>query len=270
MRCRVWCVLAIALLAYPCRADYLQTEFRLPGSEYAQRARVSSDALAGELFQQLDVSIKGADDKDWLVTDRVELTGLRCPGDVKFISLEDKQTSRPGLLVYGDGDTRSFAYVAQVVTQVAPFPELRVLLKEYHEGGKPRIQFDRAGNLAALTLQYAAMHELPDSMFSGHIIVARTFKWVPNKHRFVAGPWYVDSGAEKALSLADALTFVGSYRLGVSSTYDERAETSTLRFKPAGILRDKLPENLRSAAMVEVVMGQNGILSMRSVSVPKK
>lgn len=270
MRQALWCVLGVILLAQLCDAASVQTEFRVPGQTDTYRARVSSDWITSNLSQQLDVSVKVADDRDWVVTDRIELTGLSCCPEVRYITLGGEKGNLPGLLVSGDGDTRNFVYVVQMLITVPSLVELKTFVSTHHEGGKPRLQFDKKGNLQALTLQYAAMHELPDSMFPGHIVVARAYKWIPEKHEFVKGPWYVDSRAERDLSLSDALVYPGSYRLGVSFTYDERAKTTTRRFRPAGILKDKLPENLKSAPMVEVVMGPDRIVSMKSVNVTKK
>lgn len=271
MKRALWSVILVVWWTCPCGAQFLQTEFRVQGETDTYRARVSSDWIAPSLSQQLDIAMKVPDSRGWAVGDRVELVGLKCPEELKPLSLRAGIGTLPVILVRGGGDTRNFVYIAQVViASELPDPELKVLLHEYHEGAKPRLQFDKSGDLEALTLQYAAMHELPDSMFPGHIIVARTFRWDPKKRKFAAEPWYVDSGAEKALSLVEAVTFVGSYRLGVSSTWDERTKSEIHQFKPTGILKDKLPENLKSAAMVELVVDTAGAVSIRSVGVTKK
>lgn len=270
MKRAIWSALVFCLWACPCTAQFMGAEFRVQGQPGTYRARVSSDWIKPGLSQQLDIAVSVGDSREWVISDRTELVGLKCPEEIKPVTLRTNNGTVPAVLVRGGGDSRNFVYVVQVVTpRGVPDSELRTLLDEYHEGDKPRVQFDQEGNLEAMTLQYAAMHRLPDSMFRGHIIVVRTLKWDTKKHKFVAGPWYADGGAEKALSLVEAVTFVGSYRLGVSHAYNELTKTSTYTFKPTGILMDKLPENLRSASMVEVAVGPDGTVKSKSIS-PKR
>jgi hypothetical protein len=259
-------VVLIVLSGHHCSAGFLQKELRIPGSETAYRVRCSTDMVDTPVCQQLDVAYYSSYENWVCITDRIELPGLRCPEELNTFSLAvSPESSVPCVVVWGGGDTRSFVYVAKVTADLDILPRLEMLLDELHEGAEPKLRVSDKGELQALTLSYAAMHVVPDSMFPGHIVLARTYTWVANKRKFVKGPMCVDTERERELSLLETLRCTGSSaRLDLSRTEDEGAKTTTYRFKPRGILWSKLPENLRSVSMAEVVVGPSGILDMRS------
>lgn len=259
-------ILAVVLLGQPCMGDYLQKDMRIPGSDELYRVRCSTDMIETPVSQQLDIAYYSSY-ADWVcITDRLELEGLLGPEELKVVTIEGPQGAVPAVVVWGEGATRGFVYVVGVTAPVSSLPRLQMLLSESHEGAEPSLRFDDNGNLISLTLGYAAMHMVDDNLFPGHILLERTYGWIPEEQKFRMGPLYVDTEAEKNLSLLEAITTVGSYRLGVFYTYDDSTKTSIRRFKPVGLLKGKLPEDLRSAPMVEVVVGDSRILEMKSVS----
>jgi hypothetical protein len=265
----IWAALAV-LLVSPCSAEYMQTEFRIPGSDHMFRARLSTDRVFGSVPQQLDIAEANPDNKDYVITDRVELTGLCCPQGFQYVTLAGRKGGTPAFLVWGVGSTHDFVYVVEVDTRVPTLPLLITRLSDHHEGGKPQFRFDKSGNLQTVTLEYAAMHELSDEAFAGHIVVARTYRWLPEKGKFARGSFFVSKETEAKLSLSDTLCYPGSDRAGVDSSYNDKTRTVTYRFKPTGILRDKVPTSLEDAPMIEVVVGPDSkITSTKSVSVDK-
>jgi hypothetical protein len=218
------------------------------------------------------LAVRPSGQEEWLIVDRVTLEGLICPDKVDFATLAGNKRSGPVVLVTGLGDTRRFVYILAILTD-GPLHSTRLkpLLDAYHEGPDTKIRYGPSGHIDALTLQYAAMHEVADEDFPGHIILARTYTWVPAKQRFVHGSLYVDTEAEKRLTWLETIRYVGNYRLGVSHKHDPQTKTSTRWFKPSGILLDKLPKDLRLAPKVEVVTDESGkVISIRGIGSASK
>lgn len=244
-----------------CDARFVETSFGHPGLTREYRARVSADPIDFNLSQQLELAERSKQQEYWLITARMTLQGLMCPSKVKYLSLPVEGSAIPGILVIGRGATRNWVYVVEVKASNASYSAtLHLLFESYFDGSvtSVRLLTDQKKRVKALVLQFAATHVVSDDEFSGHIILSRTYTWSPAKQSFSTGPFRVDVEAEKRLDWLQAITYLGSDRLGVFYRYDDRTSNSTRWFRPSGILRDKLPRALRSAPVIEVVTNPSG------------
>lgn len=239
-----------------CPNKYLTTIFHLPKSPLVYQARCTMKLTEDDVRPQLDIMWKSrqAGDQWSLPATRMALDGLRCATEMKSVTLATvRGVPINALLINGDGDTRRFVYILAISAKVPKSPGLHLLLDQWHEGEVAR-KYDKQGRLTSITLKYTASHAVDPQAFHGHVFLAKSFVWMPERGVFRPGPFFIDRVSEKKATLADLLVLPGANRLGVSMEYDVRTRTSKYYYKPIGILRDKTPQKLRSASKLEAVV----------------
>ena len=252
-------LLTLIVAVFPsASARCLQVALEPPRQGIQYQARCSTDSTEGDVWPLLEVLYCYADSTDcaWSVVARMPLEGLRCPDDIRAISLQQGAASSHSFQVValsGGGETRRWLHVVEIVpwpTELPVFPRLRSLLAEWHEG-PITYMLDDGGRLVGTVLRYTAAHAGTRQPFTGHLLLARNFAWDGRTNSLRAGPFYVDAESERKLTLGDVLVMPGSERLGVKHEgYDSQTRTSIVSFRPVGLLRQKVPAELRSAFRV--------------------